>query len=125
MKWMIAGSGAFAGALYVLRQVQWEGGEGLVYASCTAMGVRIVYAYLHARGRLGGKMRVGEMMPHWMTPVVLGVAGGVLRWIQRKELGGAGWKGRMVMIGTGGVLGLLSVGVIGWQEYKRWKKMQV
>lgn len=126
MGYMIAGSAAFAGVLAVLGRVEYKGEEGLIYASCAAMLVRIGYAYAHARGTAGEGMRAGRLMPSGKAVGMMVVAGGLLRETGKRGIGGDvdGWRGRLVMIGAGGVLGLMSVGVIGWSEWKRWKRIR-
>lgn len=121
----MAGSAAFAAVLYVLRQVAYEGGDGLVYASCAAMVCRIRYAYVHARGKQGDKVGWGRLMPDKSSALAMAVAGGVLRGMKRREVDEGGWRGRVVMIGVGGVLGILCVAVMGLKEWKRWKSIQV
>jgi oligosaccharide translocation protein RFT1 len=124
---MVASSFGFVGALTVnAKSAQWQTETTLIYASCFAMAIRIVYALLHARRRAresGGELRMSSIIPRKAVLVAAAGSGVLLRWLamtsrwegvwSRWE---GGWKGRGELIVAGAVLGLSTLGVIGLSE---------
>lgn len=120
IKWMIASSFGFVGALVVnAKSVRWQTEATLIYASCFAMTIRIVYALLHARRRAsesGGELRMSSIIPRKAVVVAAAGSGVLLRWLAMTSRWEGGWKGRGELIVAGAVLGLSTLGVIGLSE---------
>ena len=116
---MLAASASFIGSLAGLETWRARLGitreQALIYASCGAMLVRIVYAYLHARRLAASKVTRKEMglalLPNWDV-FLTGVAGAVgLRVMTQQE---RGWN---EMILVGGMLGMVML-VVMWEAEK-------
>ncbi|WWD01464.1 hypothetical protein V866_008408 [Kwoniella sp. B9012] len=121
-KWMIASSLVFALTLFgmtsknastIFNKWSWNveptREESLILASCSAMLVRIVFSLLHAKTTFSSKFRVKDVLPDlriiiWNFSV----------WLLLDKLAKTGrwevnWKGWIALIGTGGVLGLITL----------------
>jgi len=108
-RWMIGSSFVFVAALFGLRNfLQTE--TALISASCVAMGVRIFYAYLHAKKSAG--MGVRALLPKSAVTVTSVVCGAVLRRIYKTGRWTKGWSTWVELLGFGGVLGLVTLGVM-------------
>ncbi|KAK6902870.1 hypothetical protein I203_108130 [Kwoniella mangroviensis CBS 8507] len=120
-KWMIASSLVFALTLFGLTNTDFDTHfwntrptreESLILASCSAMLVRIVFSFLHAKSTFSTKFRVKDVLPDlriiiWNFSV----------WFLLDKLAKTGrwkvnWKGWIELIGAGGVLGLVTLGFI-------------
>ena len=107
--WMVASSGVFVVALFALKFAM-NTETALISASCVAMGVRIVYAYLHAQKQAG--MGVRALLPKSAVTVTAVVCGAVLRRIHKTGRWTKGWSTWIELLGFGGVLGLITLGVM-------------
>jgi len=118
-RWMIGSSVAFAGGLYTLirlPEVARLGTErALIYASCLAMLVRIIYAWKHARLVLSGRrgsLSISGVTPEWQVTVPTLISGGLLRVIQRTGRWASSWRGWEELVGLGGILGLTVLAIL-------------
>lgn len=108
-RWMIASSGVFVAALFAFKGVlQTE--TALISASCVAMGVRILYAYLHAKTQAG--MGVRALLPKSAVTITSVICGSVLRRVYKTGRWTQGWSTWFELLGFGGVLGLATLGVM-------------
>lgn len=111
-RWMVLSSLAFGAALWVQARSEYRE-TGLVWASCAAMAVRIVYAYRHAA------LSIMAVLPSWQGILAVALSRGVLG---RVAASGRAehWKGRVELVGVGAVCGLATLLVIGLVERRRW-----
>lgn len=104
--WAMGGSSvAFVLVLWRLAGLAWLTREqALIYASCTAMLVRIAYAGFHASRFARARKASLDVFPR---PAVLAAVGaaGAITWAAAARLG-PGMKDTLVLLGTGGVAGL-------------------
>jgi oligosaccharide translocation protein RFT1 len=107
--WMVASSGVFVVALFALKfTLKTE--TALISASCIAMGVRIVYAYLHAQRQAGVGVRA--LLPKSAVTVTAVACGAVLRRIYKTGRWTQGWSTWLELLGFGGAMGLVTLGVM-------------
>ncbi|KAL1405510.1 Oligosaccharide translocation protein rft1 [Vanrija albida] len=125
-KVMVASSGVFALSLWALARgtiatVTTE--QALIYASCTAMLVRIGYALVHARSVVRQRqpasafLRIGSVLPKWPIRIAVAVLGGVV-WAASARLGGnddnAGpsLRNQVLLLALGAGAGAIVLGLI-------------
>lgn len=120
IKWMVASSLGFVGALFANgRFLGMQTETTLIYASCLAMVIRITYALLHAQRRAritGGELRVTSILPRKTSMVVAIGSGAILRMLAGMGRWQYGWKGRFELIISGAILGLGTLGVVAMAE---------
>lgn len=108
-KVMIASSGVFALALYLLAQRagSYTTEQALIYASCVAMAVRVVYAFSHAR-RVAGSL--SGILPKMGVVGALAVFGSVV-WASSERLG-ASTKDQLTLLALGAGCGINVLGIM-------------
>ena len=111
-RWMIGSSAVFAVSLYMFTQLfgaTLHTEQGLIYASCLAMIVRIGYAYGHAAAFFADRkegMRISRIVPRRSVTISSILSGVVLRTLARTERWEKSWRGWAELVGAGGVMGL-------------------
>jgi oligosaccharide translocation protein RFT1 len=83
--------------------------QALIYASCTAMLVRIGYAYAHARSHAAahgqaGELSLAEIVPRAPVRHVVLAAGGALWFIATRA--GDGLRGVAILLASGAIAGV-------------------
>ncbi|WVF72258.1 hypothetical protein IAT40_007070 [Kwoniella sp. CBS 6097] len=141
-RWMIASSAVFASSLIGFSQLphmylhqpgtssrllDYSREESLVLSSCAAMIVRIIYALRHASRTFKLRkpsLRLLDLLPQGGVWIWTWVAWGMLWLLARTERWKNGWKGWVELVGSGGVLGVISLVAIFFAERRRFQELR-
>lgn len=125
-KVMIASSGVFALCLWALARgsvlaVTTE--QALIYASCSAMLVRIAYALVHARAVVRQQqprsafLKIGTVLPKWPVRIAVALLGGLV-WAASARLAPLGnnpapsLRNQVLLLALGGGAGVIVLGLM-------------
>ncbi|WRT67079.1 uncharacterized protein IL334_004045 [Kwoniella shivajii] len=141
-KWMISSSAIFSISLYILthlpqiylhgegqnfKLLNFSNEESLVLASCTAMTVRILFALLHANRTFKLRkpnLRWRDLIPNIKVFGWTWLVWGILTLLLNTDRWKVNWKGWVELVGLGGVLGLITLGLIFLAERARLKDLR-
>ena len=125
-KWMLASSATFMASLVLLtktslgeelaRQISYGPTVGieqvLIAASCLSMIVRILYAFLHARKKVGSALGIKDLVPRGLVNVVIMAAGVILRKAFISRDWRTSWNARLRLLGMGFSATIFTMGIM-------------